>query len=136
MRFIKILSANDVGKTNSHQAGILIPKSQPLLINALGPLDNSILNPRASVKCVDELGIIYKFNFIYYNNKLLVQGGTRNEYRLTGMTKYLNNYGASEGDELVLAIDQLRPDVSIQIIKRKVENAGEPIKLSGWRVIH
>ena len=136
LKFVKTLSANDVGKTKSHQAGLLIPKSQPELIDALGPLDFSKLNPRRIVKCIDDLGVVFKFNFIYYNNKLFGQGGTRNEFRLTGMTKYLNRCGADEGDELTLISVKSYDFMKINISKPNIDNCNEPIRLSGWRVVH
>ena len=136
LRFIKILSANDVGKTKSHQSGMLIPRSQPELIEALGPLDISELNPRKIVKCVDDLGTAYSFNFIYYNNKLFSVEGTRNEFRLTGTTKFFNSCGADEGDEFIVIVDALKSYVEIKLVKQGIEVSGEPIKLSGWRKIH
>lgn len=94
----KTLSPNDIGITGSHQAGILIPKKSELL--AFFPkLDINEENPRMVIRLIDLLGQVWKFNYIYYNNKL--RGGTRNEYRLTGMTKYLRSVGAVVGDTLI-----------------------------------
>lgn len=94
----KTLSPNDIGITGSHQSGILIPKKSELL--AFFPkLDINEENPRMVIRLIDLLGQVWKFNYIYYNNKL--RGGTRNEYRLTGMTKYLRSVGAVVGDTLI-----------------------------------
>ncbi len=83
----KKLSANDVGTTGAHQAGILVPKEKAIL-SFFPSLDPSVKNPRMTL-VVRELkdGTRWEFNFIYYNNRLF--GGTRNEYRLTCMTQYL-----------------------------------------------
>ena len=41
--------------------------------------------------------------FIYYNNKFHDEGGTRNEYRLTGTTGFIKNYALKEGDIITLS---------------------------------
>ena len=82
----KTLSANDVGETGGHQAGILVPKEREILsfFPSLNPRDK---NPRVTLVFREPDGITrWDFNFIYYNNRFF--GGTRNEYRLTCMTKY------------------------------------------------
>lgn len=105
--FNKILSANDVGSTGGHQAGVLIPKSEELLA-FLPNLDPSVKNPDAWIECEDEDGILHKFRFVYYNNKLHDKDGTRNEYRITHMTKYFREAGASEGDSFEISKDKGR----------------------------
>lgn len=98
----KILSANDLGLTGSHQAGMLIPKQEELL--AFFPtLDPDQANPRATLHFTDGDNCCWKFNFIYYNNKL--RGGTRNEYRLTSMTAYLRSCNLKPGDVIILQKD-------------------------------
>ena len=94
---IKTLSANDVGVTNSHQAGMLIPKKKEIL-SFFPVLTNSIKNPRMRLSFLDDAGEVWKFNFIYYNNKFF--GGTRNEFRLTGMTDYFKTKNLKEGDKI------------------------------------
>lgn len=94
---IKILSANDVGKTKSHQAGILIPKNKSIL-SFFPTLSKSEKNPRVTITFTDDSGQKWAFNFIYYNNKFF--GGTRNEYRLTSMTKFFKVKNLKEGDKL------------------------------------
>lgn len=84
----KILSLNDTGETGGHQAGILIPKGGDIL-QFFPELDADEKNPRISLYFIDEANQRWKFNFIYYNNKFF--GGTRNEYRLTGMTEYIRH---------------------------------------------
>lgn len=100
----KKLSANDLGFTGGHQAGILVPKDSAVL-SFFPALDSSIKNPRVQL-LVRELDddSRWKFNFIYYNNKFF--GGTRNEFRLTCMTKYLRAVGAKVDDDLVFQMDE------------------------------
>ena len=84
----KMLSRNDTGETGGHQAGILIPK-KPEILSFFPSLNSEEKNPRLLITFHDHMGEQWSFYFIYYNNKFF--GGTRNEYRLTGMTKYLNH---------------------------------------------
>lgn len=91
----KILSANDLAETGSHQAGILIPKKVQM-IAYFPELPNNEKNPRCVISFMDESDIEWCFTYIYYNNKLF--GGTRDEYRLTGMTRYLRSCQAEPGD--------------------------------------
>lgn len=104
LEIAKRLSANDVGETGGHQAGILVPKEKTVLDFFPG-LDSKVKNPRM-VLTVRELpaGSQWTFNYIYYNTKLLGTG-TRNEYRLTGMTAFLRSLNAKVGDELRFARD-------------------------------
>ena len=100
----KKLSANDIGLTGGHQAGILVPKDLGVL-SFFPSLDSSIKNPRVTLT-VRELDddSRWEFNFIYYNNKFF--GGTCNEFRLTCMTKYLRAVDAKVDDELVFQMDE------------------------------
>lgn len=95
----KILSDNDIGDTGGHQAGMLIPKREYLL-GFFPPLDITAKNPRTSMYFMDISNKVWKFQFIYYNNKFF--GGTRNEYRLTGMTGFYREANLKSGDEVVL----------------------------------
>jgi hypothetical protein len=95
----KQLSMNDSGETGGHQAGMLIPKS-PEILEFFPKLDSSQKNPRAAMYFTDESGRTWKLNFIYYNNRFF--GGTRNEYRLTGMTAYFRESNLKAGDEVTL----------------------------------
>lgn len=98
----KVLSPNDTGETNSHQAGILIPKDSKILSFFPG-LGCETKNPRKEMMFSDHLSRRWFFNFIYYNNRFF--DGTRNEYRLTGMTRFIHSYGLKAGDEIFLARD-------------------------------
>lgn len=126
----KILSSNDVGQTGGHQAGILVPKN-PLILAFFPNLDASAKNPRIIINMLDDLGNDWTFRFIYYNNRFF--GGTRNEYRLTGMTTYFKQFNLKAGDTLVfrnLSTSQFT------ISFRRVARQNNTIKLSSlWKVV-
>lgn len=129
----KVLSANDTGDTGGHQAGILVPKEEGIL--AFFPeLDSSLYNPRSHLRFVDEGGSYWEFAFIYYNNALF--GGTRNEFRLTRMTKYIRQSGLAPGDEIILSQDRGQYRISHRRKNRSTRAAGSVLKLgTGWRII-
>jgi hypothetical protein len=135
--FRKVLSPNDTGATKSHQAGMLIPKTDLEFRRFLGDLDATEKNPRRTILCVDEYGGRHRLNFIYYNNRLHDTGGTRNEYRLTGLTAFMRESGAGSGDEIEISRDCREEHFRIAII-RKEAAAELPTKvvLRGWRRIH
>lgn len=128
----KVLSANDTGETGGHQAGILVPK-EPHLLSFFPELDPKKYNPRVHLRFLDDSGTFWEFAFIYYNNALF--DGTRNEYRLTRMTKYIRQAGLIAGDELILSRDGDRYQVSHRK-ERKLERSGNVLKLgTGWRIV-
>lgn len=128
----KVLSANDTGETGGHQAGILIPK-EPHLLSFFPELDPKQHNPRAHLRFFDNGDAFWEFAFIYYNNALF--DGTRNEYRLTRMTKYIRQARLIAGDELTLSRDSDRYLVSHRR-DRKQEYSGSVLKLgTGWRIV-
>lgn len=141
--FRKTLSANDVGSTGGHQGGILIPKSEAELLEFLPPLAPHTKNPNTWIVCEDEMGEIRKFRFVYYNNKLHDEGGTRNEYRITHMTKYFRETQAKEGEAIEISRIEPISHYKIRIVravqpaeKEQNEN-GFKIKLkSNWSRIH
>lgn len=102
-RVTKRLSPNDVGYTGGHQAGINVPKSGPMV--GLFPLLNPReFNPRATLRAIDfHTNDMFELEFIYYNGKLHGRS-TRNEYRLTGLSKFLKKHRAVAGD--ILRIDR------------------------------
>jgi hypothetical protein len=130
----KTLSGNDVGVTGGHQAGMLVPKD-PRILGFFPKLDASTLNPRTQMRFHDDAGSHLDFWFIYYNNRFF--GGTRNEYRLTHMTKWIRQSGLQEGDEILMtrtengayAITQRRK-VDVPVIQDGVLMLG-----SGWKII-
>lgn len=139
--FRKILSANDVGTTGGHMGGILIPKGEGELLAFLPPLDPTTLNPSAWIDCITENGIGLRLRYVYYNNKMHAPKGTRNEYRITYMTKYLREEGARENDIFEIFRSAGEDAYRISVVKAAVQEIPadeEPmrIKLSGWRRVH
>jgi hypothetical protein len=126
----KILSPNDTGETGGHQAGILVPKEGDVL--AFFPrLDATIKNPRAVLDVVDDDHHEWAFSFIYYNNRFF--GGTRNEYRLTGMTAFFRRFNLKSGDRVVLKHESPR---LIRITFKRAQPTGKVLKLStSWKII-
>lgn len=131
----KTLSPNDVGETGTHQAGILVPK-QPEILGLFPALGSSTKNPRSPVVMVDPSGRTWRFEFIYYNNAFF--GGTRNEYRLTGMTDFLRSHKLTAGDRLVF--QKVSDFIKIDIYRARAvaEPSGKRSRLTlrgSWRVI-
>jgi len=132
-RIAKILSANDTGETGGHQAGILVPRDLKVLA-FFPPLDAATYNPRCHLMFLDEGGTFWEFAFIYYNNRFF--DGTRNEYRLTRMTRYIREAGLAVGDEVILSRDGNRYHVSHRRKQQVERTAGSVLKLgTGWRVV-
>ncbi|MDD3862002.1 MAG: EcoRII N-terminal effector-binding domain-containing protein [Candidatus Gracilibacteria bacterium] len=98
-KIVKILSKNDTGENGNHQSGILVPKKLEIL-SFFPSLNKVEYNPRVRLCFMDEANKKWFFNFIYYNNKLF--GGTRDEYRLTGLTPFFRENILSAGDKLIL----------------------------------
>lgn len=138
--FCKLLSANDVGATGGHQGGILIPKGEKDLLAILPQLNPGVKNPDAWIECVDEEGHTLRFRFVYYNNKLHDDGGTRNEYRITHMTSWFRDVGARKGDELEISFTPRNNRYSIEIRKKEevdvIQDEVVRIRLTGWRRVH
>jgi hypothetical protein len=139
--FRKVLSPNDANETGAHQAGICIPKSMEQLIGFLGGLDSSIKNPRKTLLFIDDDGVVNEFNFIHYNNKFHSPKGTRNEYRLTGMTGYLRRCKAQSGFELELSKLDGESFYRVALVRDENQESKETanpnrVKLSGWRSLH
>lgn len=142
-RISKLLSVNDTGENGSHQAGILVPKDKDIL-SFFPVLDATVKNPRANLAFTDEAGTVWNFSFIYYNNKLIDDSGTRNEYRLTGMTKYMRANNAHAGDTLLFSVDE-DGNYSIVIERSKeiftrMEMSDGKVKIrimtsNSWRVV-
>ena len=154
--FAKTLSANDAGKTNSHQAGICVPRINNELLDFFPRLDPQIINPDCWLTCVDEKGRTWKFRYIYYNGKLH-DTSTRNEYRITHTTKYLKGLNADEGDLMVFSKRKVENNFLIRLVKESkkemqvssfnqsgytTQNNKQSnfkkrvVKLRGWQRIH
>lgn len=140
--FQKPLSANDVGLTKAHQAGIHIPKTEKALLDFLPPLDPKIRNPDAWIECVDQQGAKHRFRYVYYNNKLHDEAGTRNEYRITHMTGYLREAGAGEGDILEISKEPSTKLYGLRVLRPTNSTVEKPyppvssVKLVGWNRVH
>lgn len=143
--FLKVLSANDVGATGAHQAGILIPKTNAELLAFLPQLDTSTKNPSFWIDCIDEDGSRRRFRYIHYNNALHDAGGTRNEYRITYMTAYFRDLGAHEGDALEISRGAEDHNYRLRLIRREAssvqsetdEGNGVRIRIrSSWSRVH
>lgn len=137
--FSKTLSANDTGLTGGHQAGILVPKADRELLAFFPHLDPARENPDAWIVVTDEDGEERQLRYIYYNKKLHGTG-TRDEYRITHLTKYLRDAGARPGDALVFAGAPGSGVYRISLHKARPSEAdggaADVIRLSGWRRVH
>ena len=139
--FEKTLTANDTGETGGHQAGMHIPKSQKDLIEFLPRLEPGIKNPDLWLACTDQDGNEWKFRYIHYNNRLHDPGGTRDEYRITHMTKFFRAIGAGSGNTFRISgvAGENAYKVTIDTLVGDTEAPKDPatrIKLRGWRRIH
>lgn len=127
----KILSANDLSLNNSHQSGLLIPKK--LVSQKFFPeLTNSRQNPRVEVRLHDAIyGGSIAANYIYYNNKYF--GGTRSEYRLTGVISLLNDWNLKPGDGIIFErVSAYEYTVSF----RKTPRKATTLSLESWNTIY
>jgi hypothetical protein len=128
---LKRLSDNDVGKTNSHQAGFLIPK---IFVNEglFERMTDKELNPRLRLKFRDlaDDSDLY-LTYIYYNNKFF--NGTRHEYRLTGLTRWIKSHGLKSGDTIQISrLDKY--DYTIGIIKE--ERRPSSLSEESWTALY
>jgi len=97
VRLRKQLTANDLGVTGSHQAGIHVPKD---LVEFFPELDPRSPNPQVWLS-VDVGPTVEQWRLVYYNAKPLGTG-TRDEYRITYVRGYLSSQAATVGDYLEL----------------------------------
>ena len=128
---LKRLSDNDVGLTNSHQAGFLIPK---LFVKEglFEAMSDEVLNPRVRLKFryLSDGTDLY-LTYIYYNNKFFE--GTRHEYRLTGLTRWIKNHGLKSGDTIqIYRLDKY--DYTIGIIK--AERRPSSLSEESWTALY
>lgn len=141
--FAKILSANDVGETDAHMGGILVPKGDVELLAFLPKLDPDVFNPSAWIECVTPDGRLLRLRFVYYNNKLHAPTGTRNEYRITWLTKFLRESGAKSGDIFQISRRDEGEPYRIEVITTQPaapEDGDGPVRIkltsSAWRRVH
>jgi hypothetical protein len=137
-RFEKMLTANDTGRSQSHQAGIHIPKGQRDLLAFLPPLDAGELNPSVWLSAVDDDGTSWRLRYIHYNNRLHREDGTRDEFRITHLTSYFRAAGASAGDRMIISGEPGTGSIRIGVIRSSEDGPVEarPVKLRGWRRVH
>lgn len=131
----KTLSANDAGETGGHQAGILIPKDGRIL-PFFPRLAIRAHNPRAHILLEDAAGEHWEFAFIYYNNRQF--GGTRNEFRLTRMTRYIRQAGLASGDDIIFHRDEHgRYRIEHEFKTSAISTRGKSVLTlgGGWRII-
>lgn len=139
----KILTKNDTGETGGHQAGILVPKADKKLLEFFPLLDTTIFNPDAWITCIDPSGEQWEIRYIYYNGKTFTPPkSTRNEYRLTHMTKLLSSWGAQAGDSVVFTSTEKANHFKVEV--RSSASASEeaalseevrPVVLKGWKPV-
>ncbi len=128
----KVLSKNDSGESGGHQAGILVPKNIKIL-SFFPELLKDEKNPRVTLIFSDPYGKKWAFSFIYYNNRYF--GGTRNEFRLTCMTRFMKANNLKAGDKLILSKDEFG-QYHINPIKVADRVPDSVLKLgSAWKVI-
>ena len=82
--YLKRLSANDTLATRAHQAGPYVPKD--LLFEVFPMLeDRTRQNPDVHFDAyIDSHADHKQVRAVWYNNRIIVPGGTRNEARITG----------------------------------------------------
>ena len=104
MRVSKRLSANDLGLTGSHQAGLHIPKD-PATLGLFPALDSSRLNPDCELSLyAPAVDAHWPARFVFYNGRHHGRG-TRSEYRLTKISGLLREIGAEVGDNVQFTLD-------------------------------
>ena len=88
---------------------------------------------------MDVEGRKWSFRYVFYNNEMHDPGGTRDEYRITHMTKFFRAFGAVEGDIFKITSDGHSGGYKISTIRSERQNELEgkgQIKLSGWKRVH
>lgn len=128
---VRWLTANDVGSTGTHQSGFLIPKS---LIKAglFDLLPTSELNPRLRLLFLDVYhSEEFVVNYIFYNNKYF--GGTRSEYRVTGLSSFVRKNGLKVGDAIeITRIDER----NYEIVIKKMSKRSHTLTQESWELIY
>lgn len=133
IRVAKVLSRNELGLTGSHQAGVLVPKSSPLM-ELLPRLDPAEANPSTLIEfeCL-QLGEVIRVRYVHYNSKVLGTG-TRNEQRLTRLGQLFARAGASPGDLLVFSFPKGNFQVDGSLATVSVEPGAEAEAEPRWTI--
>ena len=142
--YAKVLSKNDIGETGGHQAGITVPKKDADLLSFFPFLNPEEFNPDAWLSCIDQDGDEWEMRYVYYNGKTFSpKKSTRNEYRITHMTKFFSKWGAKTGD--VVMFTKKSKENSFQISmksendsfgKNYISENNQPIVLRGWAKVY
>jgi hypothetical protein len=126
----KRLTANDIGTTGSHQAGMHIPKT---LVDYFPPLKEETLNPSVWLN-VAAARTTYRWRFVHYNNGV-VRAGTRDEYRITFLRGFFRSEGTREGDIFELESD-VDGNYQASILRQGQEGEVLVLRTSGpWTLI-
>jgi hypothetical protein len=141
--YAKILTKNDTGETGAHQAGITVPKKNKELIDFFPNLDLGEFNPDIRIICTDPDGDQWEMRYVYYNGKTFSPAkNTRNEYRITYMTKFFSKWKAKSGDSVVFTATNKTNSYNISIKPRvehsdkiNITNGRSTIVLKGWRSV-
>jgi len=132
-RVQKLLTENDLGMTGSHQAGIHIPKS---VIGFFPSLDPSKKNPDRMIEFESDQGRTFLVRYIHYNNKIITDTGTRDEFRLTRIVPVLRSMGAQVGDWIEFSrISEYQYKVSVSPTEQNAEMNITVFASSGWRSV-
>jgi hypothetical protein len=139
----KILTKNDTGETGGHQAGIVVPKKDQDLLDFLPILNTKEFNPDSWIICIDPEGTPWKMRYIYYNGKTFTPAkSTRNEYRITYMTKFFLKWGAKSGDSVEFTSTDEANVYRIRIKSKEDAinsplplESRNPVVLRGWRPV-
>ena len=129
-KVVKRLTRNDLGLTGGHQAGICVP-FKIVKLGFFPELDSSIKNPRLDIP-FSFAGQTIVFSYVYYNGRL-IGDGTRNEYRLTGMTKFFKDNNCAVDDLLEFSLNEGK--YSIDIKHQNKENYDDPFDLKIKRIM-
>ncbi|SMF52729.1 Restriction endonuclease EcoRII, N-terminal [Alteromonadaceae bacterium Bs31] len=134
----KILTKNDVGETGGHQAGITIPKKNTALLEFFPSLDKDSFNPEEWIVCVDPDGNEWDMRYVYYNGKTFTpRKSTRNEYRITYMTKFFKRWNVKSEDSVIFKDTNRKNRYQLSIERKDEEDLNcirEPkvVVLRGW----
>ena len=140
--FSKQLTDNDLGLTGGNQVGVCVPRGNKELLEFLPKLNAEQENPSTIINFIDRDGEVWKLKYIYYNGKL-TGNSTRNEYRITRMTKFFRKWNAKKGSALVIAGTEKQGSYQIEIEGPADAKSGldeidgsKVITLKSWRKIH
>lgn len=114
MRIEKVISWNETGKSRSHQAGILVPKAIGRLL--MPDHKSSGKNPKKTLRLSPfGVGVEIEAVLTYYNSKTF--GGTRDEFRITRLTDFMNSASLMPGDKVIIEIDEQSLEGTIDFVR-------------------